>query len=96
MTTKEQIKVIGTMVWCQACKTVVWALDSDFGDLRGIFNMLKLPCRLCGEEGNYDGYSANTAHKQSYDTFDGWSTMKALAKDEGIEWNPSPDNTWRQ
>ena len=88
-------KCIGVMVWCQSCDTVVWALDSDVGDLRGILNMLKIPCRLCRAIGNYDQYSANAAHQEHYGTFDGWSTMKALANYEGLEWNPSPDNTWR-
>ena len=86
---------IGVMVWCQSCNTVVWALDSDVGDLRGILNMLKIPCRLCRAIGNYDQYSANTHHMEMHGTFDGWSTMKALANYERLEWNPSPDNTWR-
>ena len=88
-------KCIGVMVWCQSCDTVVWALDSDQGDLRGILNMLKIPCRLCRAIGNYDQYSANAAHQEHYGTFDGWSTMKALANYEELQWNPSPDNTWR-
>jgi|TARA_Y100000310_G_scaffold57510_1_gene52763 hypothetical protein len=87
--------IIGTMVWCQGCKTVIWALDSDWGDVRGILNMLKIPCRLCGEEGNYNGYSATLIHMDMHGTFDGWSTMKALAGYEEVKWNPSPDNTWR-
>ena len=87
--------IIGTMVWCQGCKTVVWAKDSDYGDLRGTLNMLRIPCRLCGAEGNYNGYNANLVHKERHDTFDGWSTMKALAEYEDVEWNPSPDSTWR-
>ena len=57
--------------------------------------MLRIPCRLCGAVGNYDGYSANSNHMQAHGTFDGWSTMKALANLERLEWNPSPDNTWR-
>ena len=88
-------ETIGTMVWCQSCDTVVWALDSDKGDLRGILNMLKIPCRLCRAIGNYDQYSANTHHMKMHGTFDGWSTMKALANMEELEWNPSADNTWR-
>jgi len=91
----QKISIIGTMVWCQSCKTVVWALDSDWGDMRGILNMLKIPCRLCGETGNYNGYSANTRHMEAHGTYDGWSTMKALADYEEVAWNPSPDNTWR-
>ena len=85
---------IGVMVWCQSCDTVVWALDSDVGDLRGILNMLKIPCRLCRAIGNYDQYSANTNHMKTHGTFDGWSTMRALAKHEGVEWNPSETNVW--
>jgi len=88
-------ETIGTMVWCQSCDTVVWALDSDQGDLRGILNMLRIPCRLCQAVGNYDQYSANTNHMKDHGAYDGWSTMKALANMEELEWNPSPDNTWR-
>ena len=88
-------ETIGTMVWCQSCDTVVWALDADKGDLRGILNMLRIPCRLCGAVGNYDGHSATTTHMRLHGTYDGWSTMKALANYEELEWNPSPDNTWR-
>ena len=88
-------ETIGTMVWCQSCDTVVWALDSDKGDLRGILNMLRIPCRLCQAVGNYDQYSANTHHMEMHGAYDGWSTMKALANLERLAWNPSPDNTWR-
>jgi len=91
----ETTETIATMVWCQSCQTVVWALDSDMGDLRGILNMMRIPCRLCGAVGNYDQYSANTHHMEMHGTFDGWSTMKALANAEELEWNPSADNTWR-
>ena len=87
--------VIGTMVACLACQTVVWAHDTDRGDLRGIFNMLNLPCRLCKSEGNYDGYSVTTAHKRWWESaHDGWSTMRLLSSYENWEWNPSPDNRW--
>ena len=92
--TKRNDKVIGTMVWCESCHTVVWALDSDFGDLRGILNLLKMPCRLCGVEGNYDGHNATIMHKEWLGTFDGWSTMKALANYEELEWRPSKTNVW--
>ena len=87
-------KTIGTMVWCMSCNTVVWALDKNFGDLRGILNMLRIPCRLCGVAGNYDGHNAYVSHKKWLGTFDGWSTMRALAKHEGVEWNPSETNVW--
>jgi hypothetical protein len=87
-------KTIGTMVWCQSCQTVVWALDRDVGDLRGTLNMLNIPCRLCGSKGNYDGHNATISHQEWLGTFDGWSTMKALAKSENVEWNPSETNIW--
>jgi hypothetical protein len=29
-----------------------------------------------------------------HNAFDGWSTMKALAKAENVEWNPSKNNIW--
>jgi len=85
---------LGTMVWCQTCTTVVWALDTAMGDLRGAFNMLKLPCRLCAAEGNYDGFNVSATHMERLGTYDVWSTMRALAECEEVEWNPSTDNTW--
>ena len=94
MTTKTANSVIGTMVWCTSCTTVVWALDRDLGDLRGILNMLRMPCRLCGVKGSYDGHNATVSHKEWLGTFDGWSTMKALAMHENVEWNPSKTNVW--
>ena len=99
MTIKERVRIIGTMVWCQSCETVVWAHDSNQGDLRGILNMLKIPCRLCGKEANYDGLSVTSIHLERYEDLgiapDAWSVMRALQRYLGVSWNPSPDNTWR-
>ena len=87
-------KVIGTMVWCQTCKTVVWAHDSNLGDVRGILNMMKIPCRLCGEKGNYDGSSPTSRTMYDLSTYDGWSTMRAIAQYFKLEWDISPDLSW--
>ena len=99
-------KVIGTMVFCLTCRTVVWAHDGDLGDVRGILNMMKIPCRLCGEKGNYDGFhptsrtmeeinaTAMTFTGEALLAFDGWSTMRAIAKDNNLEWDISPDLSW--
>ena len=96
MTTDDNV-IVGTMVWCQGCKTVVWAMDSDYGDLRGTLNMLKIPCRLCGEEGNYDGYTVPYGWLTHLppEHRDGWSAMRKWARADWLKWNPSPDNTWR-
>lgn len=87
-------KVIGTMVFCLTCKTVVWAHDSNLGDVRGILNMMKIPCRLCGEKGNYDGSSPTSRTMEDLSTHDGWSTMRAIAQYFKLEWDISPDLSW--
>ncbi len=89
------------MVWCQSCKTVVWAYDHQPPvDLRGICNLLKLPCPKCGEVGNFDGWGANGPDvlvrlaKNSEDVYDWWSAMKHIAKLYRVEWEISPDCAW--
>ena len=88
------------MVWCQSCKTVVWAYDHQPKiDLRGICNMLQLPCPKCGEVGNFDGWGSENAYEKLKDTpgeqiYDDWSAMKAIAHFEGMDWEPSGNNTW--
>ena len=86
------------MVWCQSCKTVVWAYDHQPPvDLRGICNMLKLPCPKCGEIGNFDGWGSHNAHQQlssRKEVYDDWSAMRYVAEYEGMEWDPSGDNRW--
>jgi hypothetical protein len=88
-------KVIGTMVYCLKCQTVVWAHDSDRGDLRGIFNMLKIPCRLCGALLGFDGWNPTASMMKDMKMYDGWSTMHEIARRNSLEWDISPDNTWR-
>ena len=66
----------------------MWALDSHWpGDLRGILNHLKIPCRLCGVSGNYDGMTVTEGT-------DGWSTMRSIAESEGLAWDPSGSGVW--
>ena len=81
-------RVTGTMVACLACKSVVWAHDSDMGDLRGTCNIFGLPCPECGARGNYDGYSVVN------DT-DAWRKMHEIAEDEGWAWKNGPHMFWR-
>ena len=76
----------GTMVVCLSCKRVVWAYDANLGDVRGILNMMKMPCRLCGSPGNFDGWRV--------DERDAWKAMHRIAKQQGFEWANSPDCTW--
>ena len=93
---------MAVMVWCQSCKTVVWAYDHQPNvDLRGICNTLKLPCPKCGHIGNFDGWGSKSPCEalkdrdtQEQPIYDDWSAMKFIARQYGIAWEPSPDNTW--
>lgn len=90
------------MVWCQSCKTVVWAYDHQLRvDLRGICNMLKLPCPKCGNKGNFDGWGIDRLTPELEESleriapiYDMWSAMKAIALRENVAWEPSPNNDW--
>ena len=92
------------MIWCQSCKTVIWAYDHQVNvDLRGIANMWKLPCPKCGVTGNFDGWGKDNknfakASKELFDLgekpYDWWSIMRIIAKQEKVEWEPSGDNSW--
>ena len=93
MIAKEQ--AIGTMVWCLSCEKVVWAYDSDYGDVRGILNMMNMSCRLCNCHGNFDGQRIYVEYLKYYgDAYDGWSAMRFIAKLRNLEWQPSSDNKW--
>ena len=84
-------KFIGEMVFCQSCKTVVWAQDwSANHDMRGILNMFRMPCRLCGAIGNFDGF--NPPFPSEF--IDGWSAMREIAETNELKWNPSGTNAW--
>ncbi len=92
------------MVWCQSCKTVVWAYDHQPSvEMSGIANMLRLPCPVCGAKGNYDGWGINKLTEEVADSlhkhtntpiYDRWAAMKAIAILRKVEWQPSPDNDW--
>ena len=90
---------IGVMVACQGCNTVVWANDTGTYNLwcgiSGLFNMMGMPCRLCGTRGNYDGYNVTGSHRDRFHAYDGWSTMRALAQYERWTWDIAGDNSWR-
>jgi len=93
---------MAVMVWCQSCKKVVWAYDHQSPiDLRGICNLLALPCPKCGEVGNFNGWESDApmellkpAKEQGYDIYDDWSAMKYIAHYHGVEWKPSGNNNW--
>lgn len=88
------------MVWCNSCSTVVWAYDHQpHMDLRGVINMMGLPCPNCHRTHCFDGWGTNDIEKftEGYpdkEIFDGWSAMKYVAKIHNLEWKPSPDNRW--
>lgn len=93
------------MVWCNACKKVVWASDDwPQTNLSGICNMFQLACPKCGARSRYDGWGFNTLDDEIVDylksrtaqpIYDYWSALKAYAKHQDLEWDPSPDNVWR-
>lgn len=92
------------MIWCQSCKTVVWAYDHQPSvGMSGICNMLRLPCPVCGSKGNYDGWgidklteelAESLAKHSNTPIFDKWAAMKAIANAHKMTWLPSPDNDW--
>ena len=91
------------MVWCQSCKTAVWAYDHQSEvDLRGICNMLKLPCPKCGDIGNFDGWASNDMAafydslpaKAKEELYDWWSAMKYVAEAHNVAWEISPNCSW--
>ena len=86
------------MVWCNSCSTVVWAYDHQRScDLRGIVNEMGLPCPNCHRTHCFDGWGTNSIdklHERHPEVFDGWSAMKFIAKENNMEWKPSPDNRW--
>ncbi len=86
------------MVWCNACSTVVWAYDHvQHMDLRGVINMMDLPCPNCHRTRCFDGWGTNDITKlaeQHPEVFDRWSAMKYIAKENNKEWKPSGDNRW--
>jgi hypothetical protein len=73
----------GEMVVCLSCRTVVWAYDHEPQDIRAIANHLKLPCPICSEIGNFDGYRPGN-----------WQDMHRLAAAEGFKWQPDGECRW--
>jgi len=86
------------MIWCQSCKKVVWAYDHQpKKDIRGLFNLMKMPCPLCGDEGNFDGWGHSNPAELNFEfpsIYDDWSAMKYVANYNGVKWCPSLDNRW--
>jgi len=64
------------------------------GDVRGILNMMDMPCRLCRHRGNYDGWRVNDETIIELDCPDAWAAMRKIAAQEGLEWAISGDNVW--
>jgi len=93
---------MAVMVWCQSCKTVVWAYDHQPpGPIAGLFNNMRMPCPKCGTEGNFDGWGSKDAYgdlkergTKEYPVYDDWSAMKYIAHHNSVEWGPSGDNRW--
>jgi hypothetical protein len=89
---------VAVMAHCLACKTVVWAHDSGrWGDVRGLLNAMRLPCRLCGDENEYkgyDGWTITTGLMKAYGLPSPWMTMHQIAEENDLSWDNSPDLTW--
>jgi hypothetical protein len=89
------------IVWCQSCKTVVWAYDQirTNKDIRGLMNEMAMPCPKCGEIGNFNGWFSKDLDQVAKSLpeakiYDGWSAMRAIAKAYSVKWEISPDCTW--
>ena len=88
-------KIIGTMVVCLACETVVWAHDSGrWGDVRGILNAMRMPCRLCGDENEWKGYDGWDITPSMVKGGDVWAAMRHVADLHGFAWDNSPNLRW--
>ncbi len=95
------------VVWCQSCKTAVWAYDQIGGsqDVRGLMNMMGMPCPECGEVGNFDGWNSRGQEVEELiehlnndesPVYDWWSVLKTIFQmncKEGV-WAISPDCRW--
>jgi len=90
-----------TTVWCNKCKTAVWAYDHmpDRQDIRGFLNLASIPCPACGRTGCFDGWSGNWSDVEETfpdEVYDGWSALKKIFSinvKDGI-WAISPDCRW--
>ncbi|MHA2068805.1 MAG: hypothetical protein ACXABY_30965 [Candidatus Thorarchaeota archaeon] len=89
-----------TVVWCQSCKTAVWAYDQmrESQDIRGLLNMISMPCPKCGQLRHFDGWSGDdlSYFVEKYDCYDWWSALKTvfhLSCKDGT-WEISPDCSW--
>ena len=88
---------VGTMVVCLACKTVVWAHDSGYwADVRGLLNVLRIPCRLCEGENEWQGFDSWDITPALVEGGDVWAVMRHIAEQNGFAWDNSPDMRWFQ
>ena len=92
------MRELGTMVFCLACNSVVWAHDSGrWGDVRGLLNAMKIRCRLCGDTKEWKGFDGFTITKdtmKAYGLPSVWMTMQKIAADNNLAWENSPDLIW--
>ena len=87
--------IIGTMVVCLACEKVVWAHDSGYwGDVRGLLNTMRMPCRLCGDENEWKGFDGWDITPSMGKGGDVWAAMRYVADENGFGWDNSPDLRW--
>ena len=84
-------RVVGTMVWCVSCKSVVWAHDADHSDVRGIANMFRLRCPLCRVAASFDGI---LVHREMLGQLAPWVWMHCYADQNNLDWRNSDDLTW--
>lgn len=93
------------VVWCNGCKTAVWAYDSvgEGWDTRGLLNMMGMPCPQCGATGNFDGWNSRALTLsevqralENQHRSDWWSVLRAVFKNNVPKgtWAISPDCYW--
>lgn len=80
------------MVWCEYCRAVIYAQPYDFGDLRRICNVFRLPCCLCGRVATFDGFGLPASWVTDGDV---WGAMRKHAENEGLDWKNGKDMSWR-
>lgn len=88
----------GQMVFCVECKHVVWAFKYDYGHVAGLMNMMRHECPRrsegCTGVGTFDQYPINSRTIERYKAPDAWAAMHAIADEEGLVWDSSPNNIW--
>lgn len=95
------------VVWCNKCKTAVWAYDetSPGRGIAGLMNQMSMICPECGAVRSFDGWGSASltleevrvaTQAPSQQIYDWWSALKVVFRmnvKEG-KWAISPNCKW--